>query len=206
MYAIIDWHGYENQHAFLYSELIPLWTSIAQRYKNEPGVAIYELWNEPKCVGKAGADSLRTWYKNAVDAIRKIDTQHIIMVSDWNAGWGWAIESMWAPHGTLIDIDPLSKKQIVYSKHMSAINERKGDGVDADNFSRKYNVPVFWGEVETDPNVNVIPISDQHILFKQMIDRLLKNNLCQGVEFWRIYDDAFEDDWKPLLDANCQQR
>jgi len=62
------------------------------------------------------------------------------MVSDWNAGWGWAIEQMWAPHGVLIDIDPLTKKQIVYSKHMSAINERKGDGVDADNFSRKYDV------------------------------------------------------------------
>jgi aryl-phospho-beta-D-glucosidase BglC (GH1 family) len=204
MYAIVDWHGYENQHDFLYSELIPLWVAIAKRYKNEPGVAIYELWNEPNCGGSSGADSLRTWYKNAITSIRKIDTQHIIMVSDWNAGWGWAIEQMWAPHGVLIDIDPLTKKQIVYSKHMSAINERKGDGVDADNFSRKYDVPVFWGEVETDPNVNKISILDQHVLFKEMVDRLLKNHLCQGVQFWRIYDDAFEIDWKPLVGAGCQ--
>lgn len=199
MYAVIDWHGYENRHDFLYSELIPLWVAIAKRYKNEPGVAIYELWNEPKCGGSNDANALRTWYKDAITAIRSVDSRHIIMVSDWNAGWGWAIESMWAPRGVLIDIDPLNSNQIVYSKHMSVSNEKKGDGQNADWFSMKYNVPVFWGEFETDPHVLKMGIVQQNVWFKKFIDRILKNNLYQGVEFWRIYQDAFEDKWRLLL-------
>lgn len=199
MYAIIDWHGYQNQHDFLYAELIPLWVAIAKRYKDEPGVAIYELWNEPS-LGKnqSAIDSLRTWYKDAITAIRAVDSRHIIMVSDWNAGWGHAIEPMWAPGGILIDLDPLSKNQIVYSKHMAALNEQRGDGQNADNFSRKYNVPVFWGEIEANPVVLKMEISEQHVWFDKMIDRILNNNLYQGVEFWSIYYDEFENDWKPL--------
>ncbi|MGA2507217.1 MAG: cellulase family glycosylhydrolase [Chitinispirillaceae bacterium] len=200
MYAIIDWHGYQNQHEFLYSELIPLWAAIAKRYKDEPGVAIYELWNEPSLgKDKSAANSLRTWYKDAITAIRAIDSQHIIMVSDYNAGWGWATEPMWAPDGKIIDIDPLKKNQIVYSKHMAVKNEKNGDGQNADNFSNKYDVPVFWGEVETDPKVVTMELDDQHIWFQKMVERILKNGLYQGMEFWRIYHDVFEDDWRPLL-------
>jgi aryl-phospho-beta-D-glucosidase BglC (GH1 family) len=82
VYAIIDWHGYQSDLPFLYAELIPLWERIAARYKDEPGVAIYELWNEPQCGGEAGAEGLRAWYREAIRAIRAIDPRHIIMVSD----------------------------------------------------------------------------------------------------------------------------
>lgn len=201
MYAIIDWHGYQNGLDFLYDELIPLWEHIARRYKDEPGVAIYELWNEPVCGYEAGARGLRAWYREAIAAIRAIDRRHVILVSDWNAGWGWAIEPMWAPHGKLIDIDPLRPNQIAYSKHMGPVNEKRGDGKNADDFSRKYNVPVFWGEVETDPNPTVMATADRaeaHEWFRRMVERVLTNRLYQGWQMWRIYLDDFEEEWSSL--------
>jgi len=202
MYAIIDWHGLgDDDLAFLWGELIPLWEHIARRYKDEPGVAIYELWNEPVCGYQAGARGLRVWYREAIRAIRAIDRRHIILVTDWNMGWGWALESMWAPHGRLIDIDPLPNNQIAYSKHMASISEKRGDGKNADNFSRKYNVPVFWSEVETscDPAIQgTADEAEQHKWFRRMVERVLNNGLYQGWQMWRTEQDWFEEEWAPL--------
>lgn len=95
VYTIIDLHalpGAQNQHwhsdnpthvasFWLHKEfqdrVVHLWQVIAQRYKNEPWIAGYDLINEP-------ADPTGTkvfpYYKRLRDAIRKIDPAHILFL------------------------------------------------------------------------------------------------------------------------------
>ena len=74
-------------------ELVNLWTTIAKRYKDEPAVVGYDLLNEP-LPSKTGAaqaykSQLEPLYKRLTQAIRKIDTKHVIIVegADWANDW-----------------------------------------------------------------------------------------------------------------------
>ena len=107
MYVILDMHGAqgsqnEKDHsgdttqgaAFFYGkakqknqkEYIELWKKIAEHYKGNPVVAGYDLLNEPYC--DLPENTGRTcWdiYDRAYKAIRKIDTEHIIiMEAKWD--------------------------------------------------------------------------------------------------------------------------
>lgn len=71
------------------NRLTALWTAIAERYKDEPVVLGYDLLNEP-IVPKIGSveQSFAQWENLAgriVDAIREVDTNHIIIVERLNA-------------------------------------------------------------------------------------------------------------------------
>ncbi len=111
LYVIIDMHGapggqtganiddspndipelfieekYQNQ-------LVDLWVKIAERYKDEPTVAAYDLLNEP--LPKAtGADLkykhlLMPLYQRITSEIRKVDQKHMITLEgfDWSNDW-----------------------------------------------------------------------------------------------------------------------
>jgi endoglucanase len=78
----------ENQQ-----RLIKLWVAIAERYKNEPMVAAFDLLNEP-LPAKTGAEGqykkiLEPLYERIVKEIRKVDPQHMITVegADWANDW-----------------------------------------------------------------------------------------------------------------------
>ena len=74
-------------------ELVELWKAIAQRYKDEPTVAGYDLLNEPlpKNTGAAKAykAQLEPLYQRLTKAIRVVDSRHIIIVegADWANDW-----------------------------------------------------------------------------------------------------------------------
>ena len=74
-------------------ELVNLWVTIAKRYQDEPTVAGYDLLNEPlpSSTGAAQAfkSQLEPLYKRITQAIRKIDSKHIIIVegADWANDW-----------------------------------------------------------------------------------------------------------------------
>lgn len=74
-------------------ELVNLWTTIAKRYKDEPTVAGYDLLNEPLPSRTGAAQAykaqLEPLYQRITQAIRKIDTKHIIIVegADWANDW-----------------------------------------------------------------------------------------------------------------------
>lgn len=69
---------------------IDIWTRIAARYCNEPVILGYELMNEPIAT-YFDADyfnpMLEPLYKRTVEAIRKVDTNHIILLGgpQWNS-------------------------------------------------------------------------------------------------------------------------
>lgn len=77
---------YENQ-------LVNLWVKIAQKYKNEPVVAAYDLLNEPLPKGTGAADKYKhllvPMYKHILSEIRKVDQKHMITLEgfDWSNDW-----------------------------------------------------------------------------------------------------------------------
>lgn len=68
-----------------------IWKTIADKYKDEPVVLGYELMNEPIAHYFANKDSLynllQPLYKRAVQAIREVDQNHVILLggAHWNS-------------------------------------------------------------------------------------------------------------------------
>ncbi|MBL0337002.1 MAG: cellulase family glycosylhydrolase [Chitinophagaceae bacterium] len=74
-------------------QLVELWVKLAQRYKDEPTVAAYDLLNEPLPVGTGSADKYKhllvPLYQRITTAIRKVDPRHMITLEgfDWSNDW-----------------------------------------------------------------------------------------------------------------------
>lgn len=74
-------------------QLVDLWIKIAQRYKDEPAVAAYDLLNEPLPKVSGAADKYKhllvPLYQRITSAIRKIDQRHMITLEgfDWSNDW-----------------------------------------------------------------------------------------------------------------------
>ncbi len=107
LYAIIDLHavqGWQNtdwhsdnssrhslfwQHPHFQERFIALWQEFARHYKGNPAIAGYNLMNEPVNNAPGGRfsntyatdwDSINRIYRRTVEAIRTIDTEHIIFL------------------------------------------------------------------------------------------------------------------------------
>lgn len=128
-----------------------LWYKIAQRYKDNPVVAGYDLLNEPYCTYRYNAslpeNTLHTqlWdiYNNAYNVIRSVDQNHIIiMEATWDpwdlpdpSRYGWS-NVMYEYHNYLYDdYDNSNGGQI-------ANMQKKIDSIKKQN----YNVPSYMGE------------------------------------------------------------
>ncbi|MDZ4329759.1 MAG: cellulase family glycosylhydrolase, partial [Flavobacterium sp.] len=74
-------------------QLINLWVKIAQKYKDEPTVAAYDLLNEPLPKATGAAEKYKhllvPMYKRITAEIRKVDTKHMITLEgfDWSNDW-----------------------------------------------------------------------------------------------------------------------
>jgi aryl-phospho-beta-D-glucosidase BglC (GH1 family) len=95
IYTIIDLHalpGYQNQdwhcdnpthkaffwqHKHFQDRAVHLWEAIADRYKNHPWVAGYDLMNEP---GDPTEKVIVPFYERLIRAIRDVDSNHILFL------------------------------------------------------------------------------------------------------------------------------
>jgi endoglucanase len=74
-------------------QLVNLWVKIAQRYKDEPTVAAYDLLNEPLPKGTGAAEKYKhllvPLYQRLTAEIRKVDQKHMITLEgfDWANDW-----------------------------------------------------------------------------------------------------------------------
>jgi endoglucanase len=74
-------------------QLVELWKKIAERYKDEPVVAAYNLINEPLPEVTGAAEKYKhlliPLYKRLTSEIRKIDQKHMITLEgyDWSNNW-----------------------------------------------------------------------------------------------------------------------
>ena len=179
VYVIIDWHWTYGLTPEDIEQIGQFWEECAKAFKDEPRVAMYQLLNEPGFTeGQCRPDlapRIRDIVKDYITRIRKHDQRHIILVPDWNCGWGWATESQWSP----VNFDPGDPfKQIVYSKHIA--KEHVTDafmtgGVDA--VADRWDVPFIFDEVELGPLMS----SKDHAWF---YDYLSKNPRKYGFWIW----------------------
>ena len=121
MYTIIDWHTIGSPVEWTFqsdfyktneADTEEFWMRMAAKYKDDPRVAAYELWNEPVTSNgwkhiKSEWNQMRDWYESMVDKIRAIDPQKPIICSGLD--WGYADE--------FIGADPVRRKNIIYSAH-----------------------------------------------------------------------------------------
>ena len=130
-------------YPFLYDSIesqqltIDLWKKIAERYRNEPTVAGYDLLNEPIPHFFDTAyfnPKLEPLYKRIVAGIREVDRNHIIFLG--GAQW----DSNFKVFGPPFD----GKLAYTFHKYWTEVKpEIVQEYVD---FANKYNVPIWLGE------------------------------------------------------------
>ncbi len=117
-----------------------IWVKIAEKYKDEPVILGYELFNEPIAHYFENKDELNAKLepvqKRAVAAIRKVDPDHIILLggAQWNSNFEPFTDWKYDP-------------QIMYTCH------RYGGDATADairsfiDFRDKSGLPMYMGEI-----------------------------------------------------------
>ncbi len=116
------------------------WVQVASYYKNEPFVLGYELCNEPVCAPEVA----QKWYRRCIEAIRKVDSRHIVIVGSNSWSHSRTLERTW---GGIADKIDAPYNNVMFSFH---------DYPQDDNpwvvqatlraFQAKYNVPVMCTE------------------------------------------------------------
>jgi endoglucanase len=152
IYIILDMHcapgGESDQTISDYDPSIPslwqdtakqtrtvdIWKTIAERYKNEPTIAGYDLLNEPRWDFPNGNQPLRDLYVRITNAIRSVDTTHILFIE----GNQYATD--------FSGLTPPWDTKMAYSFHKywntNNINSIQGYL----NLRNTYNVPLWLGE------------------------------------------------------------
>jgi len=139
---IDDSHGYPwlfestvNQKFFC-----DIWKKIADRYQNEPVILGYDLLNEPIAPYFSNKDDLNAMleplYKKAVAEIRKVDTNHIVILGapQWNSNFNpftdWTFDD-----------------KIMYSCHRYGGDATTEAILHFIEFRDKTNLPMYMGEI-----------------------------------------------------------
>jgi hypothetical protein len=163
MYIMIDWHCIGNpvSGVFQYpedgttkAEMKEFWGAVAQRYKKEPCVAFYEIFNEAASMSYAGGGSLSwdTW-KNfcdeVIDAIYAENPNAIPVVGglDWSYNFRDAAGSPMRNKGVAFAAHP-------YPGHAAQPWEQNWEN-DFGFMADKY--PVILTEFGYDPNDIILP-------------------------------------------------
>ena len=141
---------------------MPLTIALAKFYKDEPMIAAYELWNEPFAAPYSKyypqpyygwAALLKDYYIENVNRIREIDTRHVILVSDCNAGWGTAMADTWDGHYD--EVDPVYRNT-AFSVHAQHDQFDFNFAFYSDWWKKQAkanNICIIFGELETEPNI-----------------------------------------------------
>jgi endoglucanase len=159
IYTIIDFHAFlppdQDGSATGYfansdrqNETVQIWTAIANHYKGNPAVAMYDLLNEPNNSSPPGkqkpsAQTVCDLYDQIYQAIRKVDPDHLI-----------AMEGMWDWH-TLRDPDENGYRNVVYSFHWYHFGQKNvgennqwtdNDIKSVAEMQKQWRVPAYIGE------------------------------------------------------------
>jgi len=123
---------------------IALWRKLAERYANEPWVGAYDLINEPNWSFTSGGNQngcsensnipLRQIYVSITNAIREVDTNHIIIIEGncWGNNY----------NGILPAWD--NNMVVSFHKYWSYNDASSISGII--NIRNQYNIPIWLGE------------------------------------------------------------
>ena len=161
IYTILDYHAFlppgaeQNGSADGYwsneaqkAETVRIWTCLAEHFKGNPGIAMYDLLNEPnnsylKDHQGPSAATVCDLYDRFYRAIRAVDPDHVI-----------AMEGVWDWH-SLREPAKAGYQNVVYSFHWYNWNgkttEDRRKAVDNDiqsiaKMQAAWNIPVYIGE------------------------------------------------------------
>ncbi|HUW93096.1 MAG TPA: cellulase family glycosylhydrolase [Bacteroidales bacterium] len=84
LYLILDNHSFDpiaSTSPDIANILVPVWTQMAQHYRDRSDYIIYEILNEPHGIA---ASTWGTIQRQAINAIRSFDTKHTIIVGGVN--------------------------------------------------------------------------------------------------------------------------
>lgn len=120
MYVIMDWHSIGNLKDAKYTNLmyntdldetLKFWKTVAQRYNDEPTVALYEIFNEPTVTGEdTGACTWEEWkglQEQIIDTIRVYNPNAVCLC----AGFNWAYDL------TPVATAPIARPNVAYVTH-----------------------------------------------------------------------------------------
>ncbi|MCB0281667.1 MAG: cellulase family glycosylhydrolase [Calditrichae bacterium] len=115
------------------AKTVALWRKLAERYANEPWIGGYDLINETNW-DLPGNALLKSLYLDITNAIRQVDTNHIIF-----------IEGNWFAND-FTGLTPPWDNNMVYSFHKYWSNNDQGSIQWMLNIRNTYNVPIWCGE------------------------------------------------------------
>ena len=120
MYVIMDWHSIGNLKDAKFTnqmydtdleETFKFWRTVAQRYADEPTVALYELYNEPTVTGPdTGECTWEEWkgiQEQIIDTIRVYNPNAVCLC----AGFNWAYDL------TPVAVAPIDRPNVAYVSH-----------------------------------------------------------------------------------------
>ena len=200
MYVIIDWHSIGNLRSELYQrasyettkkETFEFWRAMAQHYKGNTTVAMFELFNEPTVMGgQAGTCTWPQWkelIEEMIVIIRANGSKAVPLVGGFN----------WAYDLTPVAQDPINAEGIAYVSHPYPMKREKPWEpkwtADWGFVAKKYPVILteigFCGPDEKGAHVPVI--SDES--YGDAITRYADEN---GISYtvW-----VFDPQWAPML-------
>ncbi|MCF8359206.1 MAG: cellulase family glycosylhydrolase [Prolixibacteraceae bacterium] len=154
------WESKENQR-----KTIALWQKLAERYADEPWIGGYDLINEPNwdfdnAGNKNGCnctENVLLWdfYKRAIDAVREVDQNHIVIIE----GNCWGNNYKGVPNVNSFD------DNLVLSFHKYWNFNIQEEIQYILDMREKYNVPIWLGESGENSNTwftNAINLVESH--------------------------------------------
>ncbi|KXI30726.1 glycoside hydrolase family 5 protein [Paraglaciecola hydrolytica] len=212
LYLIIDWHsiGYlpsntyqDKMYDTTLEETKEFWHIIAQRYKNVPTIAVYELFNEPTDLGqKAGKANWLDW-KNVneqlIDIIYAQDKNVIPLVAGFN--WAYDLRPI-AEH-------PIERAGIAYTSHPYPQKTSQDLNSNKDNnftlWQRDWgfaasDYPVIvteLGWVQADGYGAHIPVKNDGSYGPQIVEFMEQRNIS-----WVVW--VFDPNWSPTMISDWQ--
>ena len=140
------WESKANQ-----DKLVAVWEKLAERYKDEVWIGAYDLLNEPNWTFEPNKNQngiedthnkpLRELLVRLTQAVRKIDTNHIVIIE--GNGWGNNYRGMLPPWD---DNMVLSFHKYWNYNDTSSIQQFL-------DYRKQYNVPIWLGESGENSNV-----------------------------------------------------
>ena len=203
MYVIINWHSIGNLKTEKYQdgmyettkkETMEFWGIMAKRYKDNPTVAFFELFNEPTTYGGKLGDITWAEWKEINEEMIKVIRNNGAKTVPLVAGFNWAYDL------TPVANDPVNAEEIGYVSHPYPMKRQKPwEGqwtADWGFVAKKY--PLILTEIgfcgENDRGAHIPVISDES--YGDAITAYTKEN---GISYvvW-----VFDPQWAPMLIEN----
>jgi len=200
MYVIMDWHSIGNLKEEKYTspiyyttreETFRFWRTVAQRYKEEPTVALYELFNEPTVTPEeTGSCTWAEWkqlQEQIIDTVRTYNPKAVCLC----AGFDWAYDLRPVAQA------PIDRPNVAYVSHPYPL---KCDQPWEEHWEEAYGFvadtyPVICTEIgfclEDEPGAHIPVISTEE--YGKHITQYLEK---KGISFtvW-----CFDTRWAPML-------